>query len=401
MKTTRGFRLKLATLADLSNFLDDFRSDATKVLAGKWTMDVAREAVFTADLASLGLKPRLKDFIGDASQRLNGRLSEGDFSHHAYNCRIEFLNLDGAILAVFEHGDAAYQQAWKRKRAVEFWGWSEEMARPNSISAENWALRGSAWTALRKKPRFGRSLTFTLLDPPLPTLTWRSVANHFPEFEARVDNCVEGILTADGKKRSEASVAEVERVREYVTRTIAPEVHRELMSGQWTRPKAVSSTREIKTTIVEKRDEKATGETNEEPGEAAQKASHIDHADVILAHDGRTFIAVPSVGLAVDTRIFVQVGSRDLSFTQSGVNFGTVPRIPPAARDHLKSCKEAVLVEVEKDAAGRLLRAKFIAIVTDITFSENQKMSLSGFKRPSRSMAAKELEEWEKTSKTK
>jgi hypothetical protein len=157
---------------------------------------------------------------------------------------------------------------------------------------------------------------------------------------------------------------------------------------------------EIKTqAIAEPTPEKNIQETKKEKIDVVKTRkvdAYIDHADVILASDGRTFIAVPSVGLAVDTRIFVQVTSKDVSFNQSGVNFGTVSGIPQAARDHLKACREAILVEVEKDQAGRLLRAKFIAIVTDITFSEHSNHSLIGFKRPSRTTQAKEIEEWDK-----
>jgi hypothetical protein len=393
MKTIRGFRLKLATLADLSGFMDDFRADATRVLAAKWTADVSREAAFTADLASLGIKPRSRDYIKDACRKLNDDLASADFRHHSYNCRIDFMFMSGAVLAIFDHGDAAYQTAWKRKRVVEFWGWSEEMKRPENISEQNWEMRGKVWRTLGKRSKFGRAITLSILEPPLPYLSWKTVSAHIPTIDMRIENCVSALLAEDRKTRTDTSADEISRLREYASRTLAKEVSKEMMVGQLAVQPAMPSGREVKSPITARKTDK---KETEEPGEPAAKATHIDHADVILAHDGRTFIAVPSVGLAVDARIFVQVGSREISFKQSGVNYGTVAGVPPAARDHLKSCREAVLVEVEKDAQGRLLRAKFIAIVSDISFSEFQRQSLTSFNRPSKSLAARELEEWDK-----
>lgn len=394
MKTIRGFRLKLATLADLSGFMDDFRGDATRVLASKWTADVAREATFTADLATLGIKPKSKDYIKDACRKLNDDLASADFRHHTYNCRIDFMFLSGAVLAIFEHGDAAYQAAWKRKRAVEFWGWSEEMKRPENISEQNWEMRGKVWRTLIKRSKFGRAITLSLLEPPLPGLSWKTVSGHIPSTEARIENCVSALLAEDRKSRADTSEEQISSLREYATRSLPKEVSKELMTGQVAAQPTKTSGREVKSPITAKKPDQA--KDKDEPGEPAAKATHIDHADVILAHDGRTFIAVPSVGLAVDARIFVQVSSHEISFKQSGVNYGTVAGVPPAARDHLKSCREAVLVEVEKDAEGRLLRAKFIAIVSDISFSEFHRQSLTSFNRPSKSLAARELEEWDK-----
>jgi hypothetical protein len=394
MKTTRGFRLKLATLTDLSGFMDDFRGDATRVLASKWTADVAREATFTADLATLGIKPKSKDYIRDACRKLNDDLMSSDFRHHSYNCRIDFMFLSGAVLAIFEHGDAAYQAAWKRKRAVEFWGWSEEMKRPANISEQNWEMREKVWRTLIKRSKFGRAISLSLLEPPLPGLSWKTVSGHIPSTEARIENCISALLAEDKRPRAEIPEDEVTRLREYATRSIPREVSKELLTGQLPSQTQKMSGREIKSPITTKKPEKTRDK--EEPGEPSARASYIDHADVILAQDGRTFIAVPSVGLAVDARIFVQVSSREISFKQSGVNYGTVAGVPPAARDHLKSCREAVLVEVEKDAEGRLLRAKFIAIVSDISFSEFHRQSLTSFNRPSKTLAARELEEWDK-----
>jgi len=394
MKTIRGFRLKLATLADLSGFMDDFRSDATRVLATKWTTDVAREATFTADLATLGIKPKSKDYIKDACRKLNDDLVAMDFRHHIYNCRIDFMFLNGAVLAIFDHGDSAYQAAWKRKRVVEFWGWTEDMKRPGNISEQNWEMRGKVWRTLSKRSKFGRAISLSLLEPPLPVLSWKTVSGHIPSNEARIENCVSALLAEDRKSRSDASEEEISRLREYAMRSLPKEVSKELLSGQSPAQPPKTSGREVKSPITAKKSNQA--KNKEEPGEPAEKAAYIDHADIILAHDGRTFIAVPSVGLAVDTRIFVQVSSHEISFKQSGVNYGTVAGVPPAARDHLKSCREAILVEVEKDAEGRLLRAKFIAIVSDISFSEFHRQSLTSFNRPSKTLAARELEEWDK-----
>ena len=267
MKTIRGFRLKLATLADLSGFMDDFRNDATRVLATKWTADVAREATFTADLATLGIKPKSKDHIADACRKLNDDLAGIDFRHHNYNCRIDFMFFSGAVLAIFDHGDAAYQTAWKRKRAVEFWGWAEEMKRPENISEQNWEMRGKVWRSMTKKSKFGRAITMSLLEPPLPALSWKTVSGHVPSSEARIENCVSALLAEDRKTRDDTSLEEIARLREYAARSLSKDVSKELLTGQATIQTTKSAGRENRSPITEKKTTQTKGK--DEPGEPA------------------------------------------------------------------------------------------------------------------------------------
>lgn len=394
MKTKRGFRIRVSTLAELSRFMDDFRSDATRILAKKWMRDVAKNAVQNCDLAHLGIQTKSKDFISDACVRLNNQFADINFRQHNYNCHLEYYLLNGGVFAIFEHGDKAYQEVWSRQKRVEFWGWSQDMSQPKNLPDDIWALRKETWNRIASKSKFGLNLTFSLFEPPLPKLSWKSIADQIPTIEERALNCLPALLAEDGQSLEQTSEFERQKLIEQIKRTIPRQISSEIMKGE------PLKRAEIKTqAIAEPTTEKNVQETKKEKTDVVKTGkvdAYIDHADVILASDGRTFIAVPSVGLAVDTRIFVQVTSKDVSFNQSGVNFGTVSGIPQAARDHLKACREAILVEVEKDQAGRLLRAKFIAIVTDITFSEHSNHSLIGFKRPSRTTQAKEIEEWDK-----
>ncbi len=397
MKTRRGFRIKLTTLSELSTFMDQFRSDATRVLARKWAQDVARNAVFNADLAYLGNKPKSRDFISDSCMRLNNNFVEINFRQHNYNCQVDFYFFNGGVFSIFEHGDAAYQNVWKNLKRVEFWGWAADLKKPNNVTSDVWKLREETWKGISSKSRFGQELTFSLFEPPLPKIAWKAIAGCLPSLEERVENCLSAILGEDGQTIETTPEIQKDKLRQHIRNAIPLNISAETLKGE--HQKNNNPVQSVKSTIPNlsgnSKPQKAEGKKIENAPKDG-KSAYIDHADVILATDGRTFIAVPSVGLAVDTRIFVQVTSRDISFNQNGVNFGTVAGIPQGARDHLKACREAILVEVEKDAEGRLLRAKFIAIVTDITFSEHQNQSLIGFKRPSRTIQAKELEEWDK-----
>jgi hypothetical protein len=124
----------------------------------------------------------------------------------------------------------------------------------------------------------------------------------------------------------------------------------------------------------------------------------IDHADVVVSGDGRTFVAVPNVGLDPEARVFVQVSEKDVSISQGGVQFGTVTNVPRAAVDHLRMCDTVTLVEVEHADGRRLLRARHVAIVKDISMFETAMRPLVGFvrnKTPGR--GSEEIREWNST----
>jgi hypothetical protein len=394
MNTKRGYRLKLESLKDLSSFMEDFRGAATKVLARKWTTDVAARAAEACDFAGLGLTAPTGDVIRAACNELNLKLASSDMAKHAYNCAIDFYFVESAVLAIFNHGDKDYQEVWRRKRVVEHWGWARDVERPGTISEKQWQLRERVWTALSKRPRFGLTLNFQLLSTPLPVVTPRQVVPLLPTYEARVGSAVAALLAQEGKKLKSVSDHELQKLKEHVTRRLVTELTPDHLLGTVpVAPPPQASAQKLKSPIAELR---------ASPKPQSKKADSIDHADIVLSSDGRTFIAVPNVGLADNSRVFIHVGTKDVVFIQDGVNFGTVTEVPEAAREHLKFCKEAVLVEVEKSGEGRLLRARYVAIVTDISFTENQRQSMIvGFKRPTRSSAAsREFEEWEKNSQS-
>jgi hypothetical protein len=392
MNTRRGYKLKLESLKDLSSFMEDFRGAATKVLARKWTADVADRAAEACDFAGLGLTTPTGDVIRTACNELNLKLANSDLSKHAYNCAIDFYFVESAVLAIFNHGDKDYQEVWRKKRVVEHWGWARDVERPGTISEKQWQLRERVWTALSKRPRFGLTLNFQLLSTPLPVVTPKQVIPLLPTYETRIENAVAALLAQEGKKLKSVSEHEIGKLREHVTRRIVSELTPDHLLGVV--PVALppqASAQKLKNPIAELRPV---------PKLQSKKADSIDHADIVLSSDGRTFIAVPNVGLADNSRVFVHVGTKDVVFIQDGINFGTVTEVPEAAREHLKFCKEAVLVEVEKTGEDRLLRARYVAIVTDISFTEHQRQSMIvGFKRPTRSSAAsREFEEWEKNT---
>jgi hypothetical protein len=119
----------------------------------------------------------------------------------------------------------------------------------------------------------------------------------------------------------------------------------------------------------------------------------IDHADVVLGNDGRTFVAVPHVGMAADTRVFIQLSGNSVNISQGGILFGNVTNVPRAAIDHLRMCDTVTLVEIEQSAGRRLLRAKHIAIVKDITMFDNAMRPLVGIVRTGR-RGSQEAKEW-------
>jgi hypothetical protein len=97
----------------------------------------------------------------------------------------------------------------------------------------------------------------------------------------------------------------------------------------------------------------------------------IDHADIVKSSDGRIFVAVPFVGLDTEDRVFLQVADNEIVVTQNAKQFGHVGNVSRSAVDLLRECKTVTMVEVEIANGKRLLRAKHVAIVKDISLTEN------------------------------
>lgn len=125
------------------------------------------------------------------------------------------------------------------------------------------------------------------------------------------------------------------------------------------------------------------------------RASSIDHADVVVSSDGRTFVAAPYVGLDVRNRVFLQVGDSHVAVSQGGVQFGYVTGVQKSAIDHLRHCRTVTLVEVERRDGRRLLRARHVAIVSDISLGESVNVALGGFRRPKATAGDREIREWD------
>jgi hypothetical protein len=124
------------------------------------------------------------------------------------------------------------------------------------------------------------------------------------------------------------------------------------------------------------------------------KQAMIDHADVVLGNDGRTFVAVPHVGMAAETRVFIQLSGNNVSIAQAGILYGSVTNVPRAAIDHLRMCDTVTLVEIEQSNGRRLLRAKHVAIVKDATMFGNSMRPLVGAVRTHTRRGSEETKEW-------
>ena len=382
MGEIKGYRLKVGALADLSRIVDAFRRDAMKILARDLARLVARQAVFDLDLVRLGLSTPHSDLLARANSRVAAMLSGRDYvlNGRDFNCKIQFYMVESVVLVKFLSGNADYLRAWENRKDVVRWNWTDG-TRPAGISEKDWATRRRTWDAALKKPTLGAGLKFVLVDEELPALGWNAVHRYAPDYDLRMSHALEKLqacLAGDGTKQ------EPERVRLRVRRAIPEKLTKDLFLDP------TEFRGEVETTAVKIAVKKPSA------APAAARKIMIDHADVILAGDGRTFVAVPYVALAADARVFIQLSGTHVNFIQGGIQYGTVTNVPRAATDHLKMCDTVTLVETEISGGRRLLRARHVAIVKDISMFEAGMRPLVGVSRMQGGRLNQEAMEWNK-----
>lgn len=389
MDEIRGYRLKTATIAELSGLIDGFRRDAMKVLARDYARLVARKAVAELDLSLAGGGRRRLDMIGWASGEVGAHLSQKDFmaGGRDLNCRIQFDVVREAVLARFLSGNAEYLRLWENRKDVVKWHW-ERGQRPQGVTEKNWDARRRFWIEATKKPSIGAGFKFILIDEPLPVLGWNGIHRYVPDFESRVSACVDRLAQSQGGAAAMRK-SELQKLREKVRASIPERPGKEHFSDRAAPAAPAARPAAVRVDVAKPAPVQA------QVSGSGSKRSMIDHADVVVSGDGRTFVAVPYVGLAPEARVFIQVSSKDVSISQGGVQFGTVTNVPRAAVDHLRMCDSVTLVEVEQANGRRLLRAKHPAIVNDIGMFETAMRPLVGFvRKKSSGHASEEIREW-------
>lgn len=384
MDGINGYRLKVGAIADLSRLMESYRREIMKILARDFARLVSRRAVTDLDLTRLGLVKPHPDVIGKASAETAKMLADRDYvlNGRDLNCKIQLYLVENAVLARFLSGNAEYQRLWENRKDVIRWNWNQE-SRPSGVSERDWQARAKLWEAATRKPTIGSGVKFVLIDEPLPILGWSGIHRYIPEYDARFSLCVERLAQSQGQSPSAMRKNDLEKLRHRVRTALLQKPSKENFLDPTAIGGPAPARPKASVTVTKPSDEKPS----------PPKAAMIDHADVVLGNDGRTFVAVPHVGMAADARVFIQLSGNSVNISQGGILFGNVTSVPRAAIDHLRMCDTVTLVEIEQSSGRRLLRAKHIAIVKDITMFDNAMRPLVGLVRTGR-RGSEEAKEW-------
>jgi hypothetical protein len=386
----RGYRLRVSGLGELTKLLGVYRTHALRIMAGSYAEQIAKTSVTTLDAAAVGLVQHKGDLLEKARDSVaaaHDRVTDGVYARNL-NCLIEFHFVGPAILAVMTHGSERFRRPWEARREVVKWGWSSDMARPTHIGEEAWADRGRFWSEAAKTSGAGFGMfRFLLLEEKLPVLGWNAVGRSIPDFEWRVEQCVRKLTVAGNIDPATISERDRKRFEDRVRSAIRPQLdeaafNKQVLSGK---PKEKPADAPASTVAPPPAPKKAA------PPKREQVASSIDHADIVVASDGRAFMAVPYVGFRQEDRVFIQVGSRDITFMQNGIQYGSVANIPAASRDYLRGLTSITVVEIVESDGKRLLRAKHTAMVSDISLGEGLRRPLQTFRRRSRDAGIQEI----------
>lgn len=392
MNFERGYRLRVSGLDELAKLVGAYRAHALKIMAAAYADQIARTAVKALDARAVGVVQNGGDILGHARESvrsLHDKVTDGLYAS-ALNCRIDFHFVGNAVLAVFAHGADRYLRPWEARRDVVKWGWSPSAPRPAHVGEKAWKDREKYWNAALGSPTAGFGNTsFRLIEDKLPTLGWAAIQRRIPPMEWRVEQCVKRLAASEkidpasipGRERSRLEA----RVRSAIQETVNETSFSAVQTQKKSRPTPVERSKPPPNIpYVKAAPEKSS--QNEE------LSATVDHADIVVAGDGRAFMAVPHVGFRAEDRVFIQVGSRDITFSQNGIQYGTVTNIPASARDYLRSLTSITLVEVREINGKRLLRAKHTAMVSDISIGEGLRRPLQTFKRRARETGIQEID---------
>jgi len=372
MAVVDGYRLRVKTLEDLSRVVSSFRAESLRIFGRHYGRFVAAEVAKTIDLYTLG-KTEKKAGSPLAAANEVCRASFRQQPKAEFDCEIEIYFVEGVILARVLKAHDDYRRAWVARPEVIKWSWSSG-ARPKNISEKSWKTRELCWrSALSGPPGIATGLRFKLVEGHPPAMTWSGIRRYLPGLEQRIQ-LVLPFVDGGGSQNPEDLSATKRRVALALPR----EITREMVLSY----PALASTRSAEL-------------RKSEPSPAR---STIDHADVVQSSDGRVFVAVPYVGLDVESRVFLQVADNHIAITQNATQYGFVADVPRAAVDLLRECKSVTIVEVEFRNGRRLLRAKHVSIVQDISLTENVSRSLGRWRAKGVAQSRKdgEIREWER-----
>jgi len=388
MSSADGYRLKVKEVRDLSQVMTGFRSDALRLLARSYGRVVAGEAVRRLDLHVLGKPdPTSGDNpLADANEAVRRFYEQDPGAMASLNCEIVLHLVGDAVLALFVSGNDEYRKAWDTRRDVFRWGWAEDVERPKGLSERNWKVREICWRNALAKPGLGSGLRFSLIDGELPQIGWGGVRRHLPTMDDRVRSILPAVMASTGKSVTGVTPDALADIRRKLALRLPREITRELLASYPASGKAP----------------KRAAPRPSQVAEASARTAQVDHADVVQSSDGRVFVAVPYVGLDTEDRVFVQVADSHVAITQNATQFGYVANVPRMATDLLRECKSVTLVEVERKDGRRLLRAKHVAIVKDISLVDNVSRTLGRWR--TKGLARKsddgEIRRWEQESTT-
>lgn len=357
MDFANGYRLKIKSVRDLSGVLEGFRTDALKILAREVGRLVAADAVLRFDLATLGKSSTRKRSspLKDANEKIgNAYLGKGD-GMMDLDCEIVIHLVNDAVLASFTSGAMRYRKLWESRKEVIRWGWAPGAPRPRGLSEQRWKTREAFWKATVAKPGIRTGLRLSLVDERLPQIGWNGVRRYIPTLEKRIKAVVE----AHDQPSLGGRATDIADVRRKLATTLVRDVQKSHLMSYVPDVRATESTRA------------SAHPKGTEAKQASTTRSGIDHADIVRSSDGRVFVAVPYVGLDTEDRVFLQVADNEVVITQNAIQYGHVGNVSRSAVDLLRDCKTVTLVEVEVSDGKRLLRAKHVVIVKDMSITQN------------------------------
>ena len=391
MDFEHGYRLRVTGLDGLAKLVTAYRAHALRIMAGSYADQIARTAVSALDASCVGLVQNRGDILSQARESVRSahdKLTDGVYAA-SLNCRIEFHFVGNAILAVLVHGSERYRKPWEARKEVVRWGWSPSLQRPTHIGEAAWADRARYWSEISRPSAVGYGVfSFCLLQNRLPGLGWNALSKCMPSLEWRVEQCVRKLASAERIDPAAISQRDRERFEGRARSSIISEVDEASFSlklpmnrmpeGQKPRERA-----QVPSPTAPQKDTKKV--------QKEELASIVDHADIVVAADGRAFMAIPHVGFRTEDRVHIQIGTKDIVFSQNGIQYGTVTKVPASSRDYLRGLTSITLVEVREVDGKRLLRAKHTAMVSDISLGEGVRRPLQTFRKRSREAGIQEI----------
>jgi hypothetical protein len=371
MKIRHGYRIKVdGGSRQMFEFLDAFRREAFSAFARSYVRLVAKEVMAKIDAHHIGVAIQEDDGnpVDQAMASVGNDVAtkapkDMDMALDAYLAPYS----DGYLYLWVNFAHPACVKVIETHQHIEAFPYADNEPPPSGVTEAEWKARSEVWARLLGiggQAHCGLRLQLTM-GKKLPRPTPDMLLRHLPNVKDRIEKAARTILMRqmlpDGLSK--------DQVGTWIGTQEGRDKWNEALAEAG---KLIPKTLDAKMITRYGPSTSITMQPTEQPS-----INFIDKADMIELDDGKIIIVVFAAGLSHETNVHLQLGDDFIAFTQNGVQYGHVDKLPVDGLMLLRRAGTVTLVEVEQRGEESAIVGSHNVVVTDIS-SERSFSSIVG-----------------------